>query len=142
MTAIYIIVFILLLVQQKQQCKAADRDASDMAPLHLASGVAHMPRLGYGTAAIQGMTKDLVCASLQRGFRLYDTAQAREWYREDELGAALEECWFSKGGRADDLMVITSHFYLISIFSLFSLFPLQYVMIDRDQNPSALLRRG
>ena len=104
-TTIYIITLTLFLVQQQQQCTAADGDTSDMTPLHLASGVAHMPRLGYGTAAIQDATKDLVCASLQSGFRLFDTAQAREWYREDELGAALEECWFANGGIADDLMV-------------------------------------
>jgi hypothetical protein len=49
---------------------------------HLTSGAAHMPRIGYGTAAIQEKTKDLVCGALDAGFRLFDTAQVFQFYEQ------------------------------------------------------------
>ena len=76
-------------------------------PVHLTAGQAHMPRIGYGTAAIQERTKELVCTALKAGFRMFDTAQAREWYREDILGDALNHCYYKQGGDPNDIMVST-----------------------------------
>jgi diketogulonate reductase-like aldo/keto reductase len=52
-------------------------------------GGARMPRVGFGTAGLGDGTGDAVRAALQAGYRLLDSAQAREWYREDLVGAAL-----------------------------------------------------
>jgi len=53
-------------------------------------GGARMPRVGFGTAGLTDGTGKAVTAALQAGFRLLDSAQAREWYREDLVGEALE----------------------------------------------------
>lgn len=51
----------------------------------------HMPRLGFGTAGLGSRTEEAVSAALAAGYRLIDTAQAGEWYREDSVGAALHK---------------------------------------------------
>ena len=51
---------------------------------------ARMPRVGFGTAGLGERTAVAVSAALAAGYRLLDSAQAREWYREDLVGAALE----------------------------------------------------
>ena len=51
---------------------------------------ARMPRVGFGTAGLGDRTALSVGAALAAGYRLLDSAQAREWYREDLVGAALE----------------------------------------------------
>ena len=69
-----------------------------------------MPRLGFGTAGIQGNTKSLVCNALSYGYKLIDTAQAIEWYSEEDLGYALEECYSNKKNMNNinnDLMIVT-----------------------------------
>lgn len=67
------------------------------------------------------MTKDLVCVSLQRGFRLHNTAQEREWYCEDDLDALrlrnVGSCRRSHG----DHFTLLSYFDFLVIFTLFSL---------------------
>lgn len=62
----------------------ADADAY----VTLRSG-ARMPRVGFGTAGLGERTGEAVSAALSAGYRLVDSAQAREWYREDLVGEAL-----------------------------------------------------
>jgi len=64
------------------------------------------PRIGFGTAAMGGNTEEIVCLALSFGIRLFDTAQAVEWYDEEGLGNALTSCW--KGDNDfDDLLIVT-----------------------------------
>ena len=48
-----------------------------------------MPTVGFGTAGLGGGTGAAVAMALQQGVQLLDSAQAREWYRED---LAAEVC--------------------------------------------------
>lgn len=48
-----------------------------------------MPTLGFGTAGLGTKTKEIVEIALKEGYRRIDSAQAREWYREDLVGAAV-----------------------------------------------------
>jgi diketogulonate reductase-like aldo/keto reductase len=49
-----------------------------------------MPTIGFGTAGLgQGATRRAVSQALELGYGLVDTACAREWYRQDEVGEAL-----------------------------------------------------
>ena len=50
-----------------------------------------MPFIGFGTAALGIETKECVKKALEVGYRMIDTAQAPEWYREDLVGEALAE---------------------------------------------------
>ena len=50
-----------------------------------------MPAIGFGTAGLGLETKESVKKALEVGYRMIDTAQAPEWYREDLVGLALEE---------------------------------------------------
>ena len=50
-----------------------------------------MPAIGFGTAGLGLETKESVKKALQVGYRMIDTAQAPEWYREDLVGLAIEE---------------------------------------------------
>ncbi|CAI5952946.1 unnamed protein product, partial [Closterium sp. NIES-64] len=50
-----------------------------------------MPRLGFGTAGLGEETERAVGWALEAGYRLFDSAQAREWYREDAVGAAIAQ---------------------------------------------------
>eukprot|EP00884_Botryococcus_braunii_P006785 jgi/Botrbrau1/16107/Bobra.7_2s0071.1 len=50
-----------------------------------------MPRVGFGTAGLGENTKQATIWALQAGYRMLDSAQAREWYREDLVGEALAE---------------------------------------------------
>jgi diketogulonate reductase-like aldo/keto reductase len=63
----------------------------------------HMPRLGFGTAGLGSRTEASVTAALAAGYRLLDTAQAGEWYREDSVGAALHK----SGVRREQVFVTT-----------------------------------
>ena len=49
-----------------------------------------MPAIGFGTAGLGLETKESVKKALQVGYRMIDTAQAPEWYREDLVGLAME----------------------------------------------------
>ena len=48
-----------------------------------------MPTVGFGTAGLGDQTAAAVKAALLAGYRHLDSAQSREWYREDHVGAAL-----------------------------------------------------
>ncbi|KAK9901257.1 hypothetical protein WJX75_002791 [Coccomyxa subellipsoidea] len=48
-----------------------------------------MPRVGFGTAGLGGATEEATSWALASGYRLLDSAQAQEWYREDLVGQAL-----------------------------------------------------
>ncbi|KAL6746302.1 NADP-dependent oxidoreductase domain-containing protein [Haematococcus lacustris] len=48
-----------------------------------------MPSLGFGTAGLGEGTQAAVAEALAAGYRHVDSAQAREWYREDMNGLAV-----------------------------------------------------
>lgn len=51
-----------------------------------------MPRIGFGTAGLgQKETLRAVQQAIQVGYRKFDTAEAKEWYREDLVGKAIIE---------------------------------------------------
>ena len=50
-----------------------------------------MPVVGFGTAGLGDYTKEAVLAALKAGYRKIDSAEAREWYREDLIGQALRK---------------------------------------------------
>jgi len=50
-------------------------------------------------------TKKVICYALSSGIRFFDTAQAREWYFEEGLGDALEECWPTD--KIDEIAIVT-----------------------------------
>ncbi len=55
------------------------------------SGGMEMPSIGFGTAGLGSETKESVLNALEVGYRMLDTAQAPEWYREELVGEALGE---------------------------------------------------
>ncbi|GAX76173.1 hypothetical protein CEUSTIGMA_g3617.t1 [Chlamydomonas eustigma] len=50
-----------------------------------------MPVIGFGTAGLGAQTVMAVQDALHAGYRHFDTAQAREWYLEEDVGAAIDE---------------------------------------------------
>jgi diketogulonate reductase-like aldo/keto reductase len=52
-----------------------------------------LPTVGFGTAGLggDGGTRRAVRQALELGYGMVDTACAREWYRQDEVGEALRE---------------------------------------------------
>ena len=48
-----------------------------------------LPRIGFGTAGLRGETDHVVHMALNAGFRMIDSAQAREWYDEARVGKGL-----------------------------------------------------
>lgn len=48
-----------------------------------------MPTIGFGSAALGDSTGEAVAQALRVGYTHIDSAQAREWYREDLVGEAL-----------------------------------------------------
>eukprot|EP00892_Ulva_mutabilis_P002770 jgi/Ulvmu1/12494/UM009_0147.1 len=48
-----------------------------------------MPTVGFGTAGLASESSNAVLAAINAGYRHIDSAEAREWYREDLLGKAL-----------------------------------------------------
>jgi diketogulonate reductase-like aldo/keto reductase len=51
-----------------------------------------MPAVGYGTAGLGEHTTTAVKWALQAGYRMLDSGQAREWYREDLVGEGIAGC--------------------------------------------------
>lgn len=49
-----------------------------------------MPSIGLGTAGLAETTGEVVELALSLGYRKIDSAQAREWYREDLVGQTLK----------------------------------------------------
>lgn len=47
-----------------------------------------MPTIGFGTAGLGARTAGAVAAALRVGYRALDSAEAREWYREDLVAQA------------------------------------------------------
>lgn len=68
----------------------------------LSNGV-DMPQLGFGTAGLGESTGIAVGWALQAGYRLLDSAQAREWYREDLVGAAIK----ASGIPREDIFIVS-----------------------------------
>jgi diketogulonate reductase-like aldo/keto reductase len=52
-----------------------------------------LPTIGFGTAGFggEGRTRRAVRQALELGYGMVDTACAREWYRQDEVGEAVRE---------------------------------------------------
>ncbi|GAQ83473.1 Aldo/keto reductase family protein [Klebsormidium nitens] len=75
---------------------------SEQTHLRLRHGNA-IPRMGFGTAGLGNQTKQAVLWAIEAGYRLFDSATAREWYRQDELGAAIKE----SGIPRDHLFLVT-----------------------------------
>ena len=65
-----------------------------------------MPRIGFGTAALGWDTGRVVEQALEVGYRLLDSAQAREWYREDLVGEAVLK-WKEDHEEEEDLFLVT-----------------------------------
>jgi len=63
--------------------------------------VLRMPVVGFGTAGLGDATRDAVATALEVGYRAIDSAQAREWYREDLVGEAIA----ASGVRREDLFL-------------------------------------
>eukprot|EP00958_Prasinococcus_capsulatus_P008542 scaffold841_cov397-Prasinococcus_capsulatus_cf.AAC.3 len=68
----------------------ADQRTGSLTRVTLPCGL-EMPAIGFGTAGLGGATTKAVTWALQGGYKLLDTAQAKEWYREDLVGEALAE---------------------------------------------------
>ena len=62
-----------------------------------------MPLVGFGTAGLGEATERAVLWALEAGYRSIDSAQAREWYREDLVGNAV-----AKSGVAREALFLTS----------------------------------
>lgn len=65
-----------------------------------------MPTLGFGTAGMGDKTASAVETALKMGYRRIDSAQAREWYREDAVGAGII-AWYSSGIPRQDIFITT-----------------------------------
>ncbi|GHP05351.1 hypothetical protein PPROV_000410300 [Pycnococcus provasolii] len=59
---------------------------TDAAPIN---ALTSMPLMGFGTAALGEYTAKAVEEAYRAGYRHFDSAQAREWYREDLVGQGL-----------------------------------------------------
>ena len=90
--------FLLVGLGALQSLALAEEEAHPVRPQLL-------PALGMGTAGLFEQTSEVVCEGLRLGFRLFDTAQAIEWYREEGLGQALRLC----GADADVVVVTKVH---------------------------------
>jgi len=62
-----------------------------------------MPLVGFGTAGLGEATERAVLWALEAGYRSIDSAQAREWYREDLVGSAV-----AKSGVPREALFLTS----------------------------------
>ncbi|KAG2439469.1 hypothetical protein HXX76_004823 [Chlamydomonas incerta] len=69
-------------------CPVALNLPRPLAKVRLNNGVL-MPTVGYGCAGLGESAGDTVQWALEAGYRHLDSAQAREWYREDLVGRAL-----------------------------------------------------
>jgi diketogulonate reductase-like aldo/keto reductase len=74
--------------------------------VHVQHGL-HMPRLGLGTAALPGKTAEIVYEALEAGVRLLDSAQAQEWYSEEDVGKGIARYSSEQQGSLDDLIIVT-----------------------------------
>ncbi|GJP46923.1 hypothetical protein CLOM_g6168 [Closterium sp. NIES-68] len=72
----------------RSEAAGGGEEAQGAGMVRLWNGVM-MPRVGFGTAGLGDETAQAVEWALEAGYRLFDSAQAREWYREDAVGAAI-----------------------------------------------------
>ena len=56
----------------------------------------NMPLIGFGCAG--HVRRDSLVAAIAAGYRLFDTAQAEEWYLEAELGEAIRMSGANRSG--------------------------------------------
>lgn len=73
--------------------------------LHESHHNLQMPQVGFGTAGLGNKGIRSICDALRSGFRMFDSAQAKEWYSESDLGNAIKNCWTNKD--LDELLIIT-----------------------------------
>mmetsp|Transcript_20930 Transcript_20930/g.45770 ORF Transcript_20930/g.45770 Transcript_20930/m.45770 type:complete len:687 (+) Transcript_20930:117-2177(+) len=71
-----------------KQCGGSIYLPDPLAQVQLSNGVM-MPTVGFGTAGLADQTQEVVLSALQAGYTHIDSAQAREWYREDLVGQAI-----------------------------------------------------
>ncbi|KAL4451545.1 hypothetical protein ABPG75_007207 [Micractinium tetrahymenae] len=82
-------------------CRTAYLHGSEVAQqVELMPGVM-MPMVGYGTAGLTDLTADAVFTAIRVGYRLIDSAGAREWYREDLVGWG----WSASGIKREHLFI-------------------------------------
>jgi diketogulonate reductase-like aldo/keto reductase len=68
----------------------------------------HLPRLGVGTAGLGARGSAVVYEALSAGVRLIDTAQATEWYSEEEIGRGINDFLRSSTNTSlDGIFVVT-----------------------------------
>ncbi|KAM0329123.1 hypothetical protein ACHAQA_004419 [Verticillium albo-atrum] len=90
-----------------QEASAPLADNLPLTPSSNPSALPSTPRLLYGTAWKQGRTTPLVLAALRSGFRGIDTAAQPLHYREDLVGAALQQHLASDTGPREPVFVQT-----------------------------------
>lgn len=66
-------------------------------------------RLGLGTAALQRLTKNVVYTALSLGYQLIDTAQAKEWYNEEQVGQGILQYMLSSHKKQSITIVTKVH---------------------------------
>jgi len=67
-----------------------------------------MPVVGFGTAAMHGPTTAAsVKTAVKAGFRMFDGAEAEEWYDDEALGKALHAMINSQVVQREDLFIVS-----------------------------------
>lgn len=92
--------------QDEQQ--PPNHEAAVSFDLHLIHQL-HIPRVGLGTAGLPGKTASVVQSALEAGVRLIDTAQAAEWYSEEDAGRGVAAYHAAHGGLSDLVIVTKVH---------------------------------
>ena len=64
--------------------------------------------MGYGTAGLGQHTAQAVAWAVQAGYRMIDSAQAREWYREDLVGRGIAQAMALDAGLRREHLFLTS----------------------------------
>lgn len=67
-----------------------------------------LPHIGIGTAGLFGKTKEIICHHLKLNFTLIDTAQAIEWYNENDIYDVIHNnhC-YNYSNQLNDIFIIT-----------------------------------
>jgi diketogulonate reductase-like aldo/keto reductase len=74
-------------IEKRQEGEARSKQVPT---LQLNNGV-RIPQIGFGLAGLGDASYHAVWNALESGYRHFDSAQAREWYREDLVGKALAD---------------------------------------------------
>lgn len=109
-------VFILFVISIKSGLKADIRiiDSQDLQgnlTFELHNGL-QVPLLGFGTAGLGENTRNSVATAIALGFRHIDTAEAEEWYSEEQVGYGIIDAMKHDVASADhteedDLFLVT-----------------------------------